>query len=198
MKTSYNNTEDLRIIKTKKAIIKAFWDLLYEKNIEDISITSICQLAMVNRSTFYLHFEDKNQLLVQSIYDAMFKVNQEAIELCKTDSVKEYYEVIGDLTFNLLTKNKERYRTILSHNDVNLFIEPAQSFLSLNISRHIKELKVTSTTLDLPSSLISEFYSGGIISLAKWWVFTDLYVPHEKLMKLINILLESFLQVTTR
>lgn len=196
MQTSYEQHQDIRIIKTKKAIIDSFWNMLDKKSVKDISIKEICLDAEVNRSTFYLHFEDKQQLLLQSIYDKMYHINELAEQECKTDSIREYYKVIGDITFRLLTKNKSFYRKIIVLNEQNLLFDPAQSFLSLNINRHIKTMAKKENGLKLPSSMISEFYSGGIISLAKWWITTESSISQEKLNNLITVLLSSFLTVT--
>ncbi|PJO83213.1 TetR/AcrR family transcriptional regulator, partial [Enterococcus faecium] len=50
---------DLRVQKTHKALIEAFENLLHEKEFENISVTEICDAAMVRRPTFYNHFLDK-------------------------------------------------------------------------------------------------------------------------------------------
>ena len=48
---------DLRIKKTKKAIQEAFIELMKEKDISKITVTNIAEKAMINRKTFYLHYE---------------------------------------------------------------------------------------------------------------------------------------------
>lgn len=196
MKTSFDKHQDLRILKTKYAIIEAFGNLIFSKCFKDITIKEICEKANVNRSTFYLHFEDKEQLLMQSIYDVMFRMNEMAVERCKTNDIGEYYKVISDVTFTILTEYKQDLKRLFSYNEISLFFEPAQSYLSFNINRHIKQIKKSGKGVDLPSSLIAEFYSGGIISLAKWWIFTDIFVSQDKFKELIYILLSSFLAVT--
>ena len=50
---------DLRIIKTKKVIYEALIDLMKEKTFEEIKVSDICNKALINRSTFYAHYEDK-------------------------------------------------------------------------------------------------------------------------------------------
>lgn len=50
---------------TKKIIIDAFLTLLSEKWFNDLSVTAIIQKAGFSRSTFYLHFNDKYELLNQ-------------------------------------------------------------------------------------------------------------------------------------
>lgn len=57
--------EDLRVIKTKQAIFRAFVDLTLEKDLATITVQDIAQRALINRSTFYSHFKDKQDVLDQ-------------------------------------------------------------------------------------------------------------------------------------
>jgi len=47
----------------KETIIQAFLNLLDKKAFEDLSVKEIVQKAAISRSTFYLHFADKFELL---------------------------------------------------------------------------------------------------------------------------------------
>ena len=60
---------DLRIIKTKKNIYDAFISLMSEKTFEEIKVSEICDRALINRSTFYSHFDDKYTLFDSLISD---------------------------------------------------------------------------------------------------------------------------------
>jgi len=53
---------DLRITKTKKAIINAFLSLRSKKPLEKITVRELCEMAMINKSTFYSHYADIYQL----------------------------------------------------------------------------------------------------------------------------------------
>ena len=55
--------EDPRIRRTRQLIVKAFQELLGEKDFESLTIQEIADRATVNRVTFYAHFEDKYALL---------------------------------------------------------------------------------------------------------------------------------------
>lgn len=52
-----------RVRFTRSALREAFIDLLLEKPILSITVKDICARADINRSTFYLHFKDVNDLL---------------------------------------------------------------------------------------------------------------------------------------
>ena len=60
---------DLRIIKTKKNLYDSLTKLMSIKEFEDIKVSDVCNLALINRSTFYAHFNDKYELLNSFIYD---------------------------------------------------------------------------------------------------------------------------------
>jgi AcrR family transcriptional regulator len=55
--------EDLRIIKTRKALTDALYTLLQRYSFNKITVYDICAEAMVSRSTFYTHYSDKYALL---------------------------------------------------------------------------------------------------------------------------------------
>ena len=55
--------EDLRTIKTKKNLYDALILLMKQTNFENIKVAYICKYALVNRSTFYNHYQDKYDLL---------------------------------------------------------------------------------------------------------------------------------------
>jgi AcrR family transcriptional regulator len=57
--------EDRRVTYTKMALRNALVELMREKHISGITVKSICDLADVNRSTFYLHYHDQYDLLHQ-------------------------------------------------------------------------------------------------------------------------------------
>jgi AcrR family transcriptional regulator len=63
---------DPRILRSRRMLIEAFVRLLTQKEFEDISIQEIADAATLNRSTFYLHYPDKNALL-HAVTDARFR-----------------------------------------------------------------------------------------------------------------------------
>lgn len=55
--------EDLRIIKTNKALIDALNMLLKSRTFSQITVNDLCEEALVSRTAFYTHFNDKYDLL---------------------------------------------------------------------------------------------------------------------------------------
>ena len=63
---------DARVINTKKVLREALLQCLKEKNIKDVSITEICDIAKVNRTTFYKHYK--------SCQDIIKEIEQEQLD----------------------------------------------------------------------------------------------------------------------
>jgi AcrR family transcriptional regulator len=64
-------TEDRRIQKTLKPLRDALASLISEKPYDSIVIKEILDRANVGRSTFYMHFRDKDDLLLSGIHQML-------------------------------------------------------------------------------------------------------------------------------
>jgi hypothetical protein len=49
---------DLRIVKTRKNIREAFLELRSRNALEKIKVKELCELALINKTTFYKHYQD--------------------------------------------------------------------------------------------------------------------------------------------
>ncbi|WP_156319834.1 TetR/AcrR family transcriptional regulator [Bacillus sp. FJAT-18017] len=68
---------DPRILRTRKLIMDSFIELSGKKDFKDITIKDLTTEAMINRATFYYHFEDK--------YDLLEKVLSEVLQIKLND-----------------------------------------------------------------------------------------------------------------
>ncbi len=66
---SSRDLPDLRVRRTHKLLWDALMALMIERDFESITVTDICDRAMVHRTTFYKHFEDKYDLLLRGMQD---------------------------------------------------------------------------------------------------------------------------------
>ena len=69
--------EDLRTVKSKKAIEGALLSLLEITPFSKITMTNIAEKAMVNRNTIYLHYQSKEDIVVSIISDQFKKTFSE-------------------------------------------------------------------------------------------------------------------------
>ena len=83
-----SKSEDLRIVKTRLAIKKAFFELMAEKSFDKITVSDITDKALINRGTFYAHYKDKFDLLEQ-IEDETIEDMGDFIALLTEDSLNK-------------------------------------------------------------------------------------------------------------
>lgn len=88
---------DLRVQKTYKALVEAFERLLLEKEFESISVTEICDAAMIRRPTFYKHFLDKYDFITFFIKHKMNKIFDFAIQKSNDEGVDFFIVVFEQL-----------------------------------------------------------------------------------------------------
>ena len=87
MRSFYN---DERVIKTKKLIKTALSELIQEKGFDHVSITDLTHRANINRGTFYLHYQDK--------YDLLEKFENEVLDDINTNA-ENFIKSIKDIDF---------------------------------------------------------------------------------------------------
>src|SRR5437762_5394084 len=68
---SGKQVKDRRIQKTQDLLHEALASLIREKDYDSIAVKEILDRANVGRSTFYTHFRDKDELLVNGIHDML-------------------------------------------------------------------------------------------------------------------------------
>lgn len=88
---------DLRVKKTEKAIRSAFYQLIQTKPLEKITVKELAQLAEINKTTFYAHYE--------TIYDLVDTLEREI-----TDTVIENLD-----EFHILFDNPKAFVYDLYH-----------------------------------------------------------------------------------
>jgi len=79
---------DLRVMKTKKNIREAFLELRKKHSLDDIKVNALCEKALINKTTFYNHYQDIYELseeLEAEVLDDFFD-NFKDIDLMLTDA----------------------------------------------------------------------------------------------------------------
>ena len=75
--------EDVRITRSKRDLRNAFIELIKSRPFEKIAVTDICKAAMINKMTFYKHYQDKYALL--NDYSKMY-----ALYGCQNNTYKNW------------------------------------------------------------------------------------------------------------
>lgn len=175
---------DLRIKKTHKALISALFRLLESRPFDKITVNDLCGEALVSRSTFYDHYQDKYDLL------------QTAMDSLRANLWQEFTQ--GDFREGLKRQLKWFYdnRRILKNIASSGQNEELQAMAVNSFDRDIESLfekeQINESSLVLPKELFAAFYSAGMTNLIKYWLeHEDKYTLDEMVDYFIHLFPEK-------
>ncbi len=183
---------DLRIIKTKKYLYDALLHLMGSKPFEEIKVSEVCEKAMVNRSTFYAHFEDKYSLLNALILDLKSGLEIELSKNNKIHNTKEYYLEIIHLLLEHISKNRDIYMPLLINNKNSIAMDMIYSTLIENVTNKMEQEK-KEDKYEIPVDFISHFYVGAIFQIGMNWLQSKNYYKEKEILKYIDLLIPDHL-----
>lgn len=114
--------EDLRKTRTLKLLKEALLETMTKKSFEEIKINDICNVAMVHRTTFYSHFDDKYDLLEYCIKEAEKEIT-EKMEPANYTSIHEFYTNMIMALVCYIEGNKEKFKAMLIKTTILVFIK---------------------------------------------------------------------------
>ena len=178
---------DLRVIKTRKIIFQTLLELMKEKTFEEIKVSDICSKAMINRSTFYSHYEDKYELLL----DFLNTLKEEFVkELNKKDnsniSRREYYMQLISLFLDHIEDKKDIYNAIMVNNRNSIMMDILLSVVNEDILNRFNEQDIN---LKVPTDIIAKFYLGGVINMGIEWLSNSNKYSKQEILDYLEILI---------
>lgn len=180
---------DLRIIKSEKSIRNAFLELMKEKGYANITITDIAKKAMINRKTFYMHYETKENLY-NTITDELLEILNPTLEKIQHLSGNEQRKYITELLV-LIKENKDIFNTFFNDKTNSEFLNKLKKKFNYELisKTHIEEkTKDTYFTFEI----LSEAYFSLFMTLVQWWVNTSDIPANE----VIDMIIEFFSKKT--
>ena len=172
---------DRRVKYTKKVIKDTFLSLLEKKDISSISVKELCDIADVNRGTFYRYYED--------IYDLLKKIEEEFIEEIRESNSMVHMSHHSIYTFtkeilDIFENNKKLVR-VLFNADSNIYflddvLEVAYEKCIGNWERNIDSDDYN----ELENSVV--FIFNGALGVINYWVKNDFNISSDLLAKYIE------------
>lgn len=175
---------DLRMRRTYKFLWEALIALMTERDFESITVTDICERAMVHRTTFYKHYEDKYGLLFHGIRDQLNTLFDEV-----DSHIHEAEAGAGEpdgiphlsLVFEHIRKNERFYRLMLCGDGVGKFYTLFRKFLAERLmGRLTGHLHLEGDEDSMRMALHAQSHVGALLSSVTWWLENDCpYTPAE-------------------
>lgn len=175
-----NEKIDLRIRRTYKLLSDSLMSLLREKSFEDIRISDICDKAMVHRTTFYKHFEDKYQLLDFLLRDMIEEFAKESLQTPANDS-KQYYNNLFRLLLEHMCKNKKMYTIGLLN--TGSAMKQLQKIVLESIKYQLKNNEKSGIKFIVPINIIADFFSPALVYSAGEWLEEGMPISIEEMVK---------------
>lgn len=178
--------DDLRVVKTKKVLYKALIDLMKTKTFEEIKVSDICSMSLINRSTFYAHYEDKYDLLVEFINSLKEEFTNELGKNKNILNTKEYYLEMIRLFLDHIENKRDIYSAIMINNRNSIMMDILSSVANNEV---IKKMESSNVSTSVPSNIIAKFYLGGVLNLGIEWLRDSNKYTKEEIVKYLEILI---------
>lgn len=155
--------EDLRVVKTKANLYRGLMELMKDQTFEEIKVSDICNKSMINRSTFYDHFNDKYELL-QSLMEDLKEELEEKIKVEKEiHSIREYYIETINLLLTHITENISIYSSVIKNNSNSIAHDMMINTILNSVTKYINENYVNES--NIPTERIVLFYASGLLNI---------------------------------
>jgi AcrR family transcriptional regulator len=171
------NLEDLRVRRTRKLLQKALLEAASEKGFVHVTVRDITERAMVNRATFYRHYEDKNDLLAQYMKELSGLIDSNEGETLPGDRPLPDLDTPPSGLAKLLRHmqaNADFYRVMLGKQGDPIFC--AQSFRDYIEQGYRRMLSSQDARSDLnhpPIDLTVNYLLSAGIGAIVWWLEND-------------------------
>jgi len=170
------NQNDLRVIKTKSGLQEAFIRLLLQKGYDAISIQDIATEAQAARVTFYRHYKDKEELLVDCLNVIYEEVSRRVKQVSREDIQKGSSPLL--VFYEHIQEEEELYTILFSSRGAQVVIERLEKLFAERIKEQIEE-RFPDKQFQVPLEIIAYHSASARIGLAIWWLKNGKPYPAE-------------------
>ncbi|HEX3683529.1 MAG TPA: TetR/AcrR family transcriptional regulator [Bryobacteraceae bacterium] len=155
---------DRRILRTRDTLGDALFALMQEKTFDQITVQDLLDRAGVGRSTFYVHYRDKEDLFLSDVesfcewFSTLLK--RRGASTKRLAPVEEFFTHIREAN--------EFYAAIVRSGKVNDVLALARGFFARSIE---ERLQITGLELEpVRRSAQAHALAGSLFSLLDWWM----------------------------
>ena len=180
---------DRRARRTRRQLKESLMALILEKGYDAVTIEDITDRADLGRTTFYLHYRDKEELLLESI-DSI------AADLIARLPPPEDWRVVDPpegritggrvndvilITFQHAAENAQLYRIILRGEGATKAHARFHSIIHEKAAKLVQENTAAGRLRpNLPTEVFASYFAGALLATITWWLESDTaYAPEE-------------------
>ena len=168
---------DPRVVRTQQMFRDALVSLIAEKGFDAITVQDIADRATLNRATFYLHYQDKHDLLVKSLHDAIDGLIADISTLNDNGQlVFEGPERPIKQVFEHVTQHARFYQVMMGAEGVPSFVAGVRDYMVEITLQWLRTLQPSPEKSNVPLEIIANSLSWSMLGVLIWWLEHDM--PH--------------------
>ena len=174
-----------------KHIHETVFILLHDYHFDEITVQKICDIAEINRSTFYRYFQDKYELLYtlpDFIAQQIIAKGDTSADITTSESFEDFIDYICN--------NKKIFKHLLVSSrqaDVFRSLTNVSREMMLNNSTRKRNPLAQKIRESKHPEIVADFYSSGVIEVLRRWVENDYNYTVEEVFVTLNNVLETSL-----
>jgi AcrR family transcriptional regulator len=213
---------DRRVQKTRKLLQDALIELVAEKGYEAVSIREILDQANVGRSTFYAHFQDKDQLLhsildrLDELFEGHKKRLSDAAQNGRTTALTNLPMGFSPTLslFQFVEQNHRFFKAMLGNRGYGIFGKPVYDYVFAHIHTIFTKpiyddvfaqlheslnMQISREKYDsLESEIAAHYFASALMGLLVWWTEKDMPCTAEEIDRIFRELaMPGFRRVLT-
>ena len=174
--------------KTKKLIQQSFLEILETQSFDTIKISDITNKANINRGTFYLHFEDKYDLLDKMEMQLFEELGSHIDELQSTYSFNQSFEKtqidLAMTLFSFIQMHAQMLRIFLSGHGRAGFHFRFREAVTKKVHNNLAENEGIKQYLNVPLDYFLAFITSAFLGLIEQWLYNNLDKTPEQLTQI--------------
>ena len=158
--------QDRRTQRTQQTLLDALMDLLNVKHYDAISVKDIIEKANVGRSTFYAHYQTKEDLL----RSGFARVLEMLVEQVEFEAAGRHLTLDTAPLFRHAQHHAQLYRTLAWGTGFEVITTQGQAALSEKFHQRLSAFLTGERPPAVPLSALSYSLAGSVLVLLKWWL----------------------------
>jgi AcrR family transcriptional regulator len=169
--TENKNRLDPRIQRTRKYLLQALMEMVVEKGYQNITITDLAESACINRSTFYLHYQDKDDLLITGFKEYWNQVLPE-FQILLPDLAAAEDNLAATLESDLehFNQKREYYRIMLCEKEIPPFRDCLYDHLFQITQMRLSPLFSRGSSPTSKTNLVLVWMTSAYLGIIRWWL----------------------------
>lgn len=168
---------DRRSQRTRRILLDAMVSLMQEKPYDAITVQDIIDRADVGRSTFYAHYQDKEDLMAGVLAHMMDALSHMAEQRSGADHLRI---LPGRELFEHVQENYPLFKGVVRGHSLELFFDRAMTYWSQRIAAELQAFLPEGQQPAVPIPVIAHFVSSTLVMMLHWWLNNKMpYSPKE-------------------